>query len=190
MVLKMINRTPDSGLKQLPFNGLCTSVMCRSVPQMPEYATRTTTSCLFGSEGSGALMRESSLFLGSNCTASIVGSVNKKCKRYHMLKQHTVKVCGWSVGEVLYVLNVDSNSDEWSTSLTNTSINLCLSLLKLFCSVNLYPRVYVFSRWKQVIPLVSLEPNPGMLAQQLTVMSARMQNFIPEVYMVVLCPSL
>jgi len=68
----------DSGLKQLPFNGLCTSVMCRSVPQMPEYATRITTSLLFGSEGSGALMRESSLFLESNCTASIVGSVNKK----------------------------------------------------------------------------------------------------------------
>jgi hypothetical protein len=50
--------------------------------------------------------------------------------------------------------------------------------------------VFIFSRWKQVIPLASLEPNLGMLAQQLAVMSARMQNFIPEVYMVVLCPSM
>ena len=52
--------------------------MCRSVPQMPEYATRITTSFFFGSEGNGALMRESILFLGSNCTASIVGSANKE----------------------------------------------------------------------------------------------------------------
>jgi len=40
-----------------------------------------------------------------------------------MLKQHTVKLCGRSVGEVVYVLDVDSNTDEWPTSLKNTSIN-------------------------------------------------------------------
>jgi len=40
-----------------------------------------------------------------------------------MLKQHTMKVCVGSVGEVLYVLDVDCNTDEWPTSLKNTSIN-------------------------------------------------------------------
>jgi len=40
-----------------------------------------------------------------------------------MLKQHTVKLFGGSVGEVLYVLDVSSNTDEWPASLKNTSIN-------------------------------------------------------------------
>ena len=40
-----------------------------------------------------------------------------------MLEQHSVKVCGGSVGEVLYVLDVDINTDERPISLKNTSIN-------------------------------------------------------------------
>ena len=34
-----------------------------------------------------------------------------------------MKVCGWTVGEVLYILDVDSDRDEWPSSLKNTSIN-------------------------------------------------------------------